>query len=60
MDFCVFSAPIKVPLDAGVPAGAAGVQVYLLPPVRGSVGRSEAESDIPQQPRIRGSSSVLI
>lgn len=58
MDFCVFSAPIKVPLDAGVPAGA-GIGCRYIFSLR-SVGRSKAESDIPQQPRIRGSSSVLI
>lgn len=31
-DFCVFSTPINVRLEAGVPPGAAGMQEYLLPP----------------------------
>lgn len=51
MDFCVFSAPIKVPLDAGVPAGAAGVQVYLLPPVGGSVGGGVRHPSAAADPR---------
>lgn len=32
MDFCVFRTPIKVSLEAGGPAGAAGMQEYPLPP----------------------------